>query len=496
MKYAGLLALVVFSLVWLSAGRSAAVGDAALNCRAARSLLEHGRPDVPAGMRVDLQPGRDGRFYAKYPLLSSLTCLPAVAAYSAAPAWFEAHPPFAYLMMAVVPAALGGLLAAGFFLLLSLLGTPRRFALGLAFALVSSTPLWIYARNYYGEILQGALYTWLLYFFLAGRQAGCRRDLFCGGLTLGLILNTKAMLALGGLGALLWFWRGGRQQWRNLALYGLAGFAPGLALWLGYNAFRYGHLFALGYSVERDAQLSFSTPLLSGLYGLLFSSGKSLFLYAPLFALVPFLAGDFLRRHRAAGWLLLAPALLLLTANAKWWAWHGDWGWGPRLLLPLLPALALPLSEIPRRGRRMERSFWLLAGLGLAVQGLGVVVSSYEYLQLIAHGAATPLFAAGVPLPRDDLAAVHFLPELSPLAGHAWILLGWGLGTPWALAHFPWKSLQVSGGPPAADLFPSAPDLWWVGHPAYAWFALFAMAAILIWAVRAWRRSGVENGGG
>ena len=33
-----------------------------------------------------------------------------------------------------------------------------------------------------------------------------------------------------------------------------------------------------------------------------------------------------------------------VIAVVAWWAWHGLWGWGPRLLVPGIPLLAGPLG--------------------------------------------------------------------------------------------------------------------------------------------------------
>jgi len=67
---------------------------------------------------------------------------------------------------------------------------------------------------------------------------------------------------------------------RDLAIFALPVLLF-LALALGYNFMRFGSLFQTGYG----GMAVFSTPLLVGLYGLLFSAGKSLFLYAPIVAL-------------------------------------------------------------------------------------------------------------------------------------------------------------------------------------------------------------------
>jgi hypothetical protein len=111
------------------------------------------------------------------------------------------------------------------------------------------------------------------------------------------------------------------------------------AAWLYLEITRFGAPL-MGYAGE-----SFSHPPLDGFWRLLVGLNKGLLWYFP--ALVAVVVGlvRALRDWRsvrgltclAAGGALLA---MLLTA-AGWWAWHGDDGWGPRLLVAAIPLLAV-----------------------------------------------------------------------------------------------------------------------------------------------------------
>src|SRR5205814_1515309 len=72
--------------------------------------------------------------------------------------------------------------------------------------------------------------------------------------------------------------------------FGLPVVAGGL-LYLAWNYWRFGSPFEFGYSE------GFDTPLLVGLYGWFFSSGKSVFLYAPVLILLIGALPRFARRH-------------------------------------------------------------------------------------------------------------------------------------------------------------------------------------------------------
>ncbi|MGA7732441.1 MAG: hypothetical protein WCD37_14365, partial [Chloroflexia bacterium] len=117
-----------------------------------------------------------------------------------------------------------------------------------------------------------------------------------------------------------------------------------------YNYVRYFPLpdavFRSGYEKEPG----FSTPLIEGLFGLLFSPGKSIFLYAPVVLLAPLGLWLMFRRGgsvgRLAALIIIAEVVLGLIFNALWWAWTGNFAWGPRLIMPILPLLIWALAPL------------------------------------------------------------------------------------------------------------------------------------------------------
>ena len=178
----------------------------------------------------------------------------------------------------------------------------------------------------------------------------------------------------------------------------LAAFAA-LVLW--HNAVRFGSVFNSGYSDE-----GFTTPFYVGLYGLLFSTGKSVFLFSPIVLLgIPGLVWLW-RRHRAEALLAGGVALITLVYYAPWWAWYGGWSWGPRFLVPALPFLVLPIGALLLERRWSRPLAAGLAVVGIGVQILGAVVDFNPYIVEIV--ADNP----------DNEARYIFYPWLSPLIGH------------------------------------------------------------------------------
>ena len=81
-------------------------------------------------------------------------------------------------------------------------------------------------------------------------------------------------------------------------------------------------------------------PLWTGLRGLLFSPGRSLFLYSPWLLLAIPGVVLFMRRHGRSGFLVAVFPILVVLLYAMKLGWHGG-SWGPRYLLPVVPLLAV-----------------------------------------------------------------------------------------------------------------------------------------------------------
>lgn len=118
-----------------------------------------------------------------------------------------------------------------------------------------------------------------------------------------------------------------------------AGAALPLAAWAAFEFARFGTLFG-GYPDDR-----FTHPWLDGLWRLLVGPNRGLLLFWPALLLYLWCArrfrGAWTSSPAARAWvgagLLLA---VQLAIAAGYWGWHGMEGWGPRLCLSALPALA------------------------------------------------------------------------------------------------------------------------------------------------------------
>lgn len=323
-----------------------------------RSMVEQG--DVAISDEWNTLPGRDGLEYSRYGLGLSV-----VAAIPYALAWPLAHMsgnPEDVLEAAVSSAMpiIAAVLLVAVYLLARRMGARIAASLLVAVGAVIGTFVLPYSKEFFAEPLAALFPVIAFERLLAGRPA-------TSGLALGAAILTRPQSALLAPVLVLVAWR---RQGVSEAARTIAGLAPGVIITLLYNVLRFGHPFRFGYE-----DVGFTTPFLDGTAGLLFDPLKSLFLFAPIIVVLPFALGHLWRHDRSAFALITASLTITFVVTATWFAWHGGWSWGPRLLLPgLVPAIA---SIGPWLSTRIRfRMTALLIALGFVVSFPALIVST------------------------------------------------------------------------------------------------------------------------
>ncbi len=492
-KYPIGLIVFFFALFWfLFWGRGMApTGDEKETLEVARGLFYAQRAE-----RVGLAGERFDPAISKYGIGQSLVDLPGVALDSWIARIWPSAPLFIRLFTMQLPGVLEAALAAWFlFAIARLLGFGLKRSAAIALAAALTTPLWVYSRTIFGDLTVAAATLGAVWAALRYEVHGTRaRDAALAGAFLALAAITK----YGALISAPWFVlhlilvarKDEKLAYARLAA-GLAGFLipllAGIAWLLWYNYWRFGRCFETGYWNSADEIFGFGTPLWTGLHGMFFSSGKSLFLYSPL--LIAALFGwKRLFARRSASCVLIAGVILTgILFYALWWAWHGDWCWGNRHLLYATLLGLLPLGERgrekPAGGSRKIR--WGLAGLvvlallGLYVNLLGVLVWRCSPFYVSRDLMPTSVFKQSafekdVWEIRDDYVHFHFIPEFSPIKTHRWIAAEIWRFDQWEdpaaagreiAAGAPWNKLNKDWSPEIAPdymftLFGSF-DTWW-----------------------------------
>jgi len=480
----GPLFALFFSIFLILAPAAPPAGIGRTVAVTARALVTTGTLDVAAWGDVTSLPStvvHAGRRRATTALGAALLLAPATALGLA----LHSIDPGARILRAAAAATaalVAALVCVLFFGMLVADGLRPRGALAFTLALAFATPLLWYARVADGT----ALATLLLLAAVRGARAvvsadvvgrADRRAALGLGLSLGALVVVQPTMLLAAL--VIVAWCGLHRHDRlgaALAARVIVPLAAGIAIVLVHRAH-------VGASAEPMGDL------LQGLDGLLLSTGKSLFLYAPLLFLAPAALLWMWRARRAEAQLVLAVAAALLLAAAQLDDWHGDPTWGPRRVVPLVPVAleAVAIAWCARRGdrRRAALTLALLTAVGIAVQTVGISIAPTTYLDVVTDVRT----ATGAPSWfADQPSECHFIPQFSPIIGHAWLL-----------SHLLRNDRRFEVNPPYLLLLsnpPKLPDVWprlhvdwfalgWPVAPAIAWLAaLAAIAAAAAWTLR------------
>jgi hypothetical protein len=452
------LFLAVFSFFLAVQSREPPWNDAKPIYAAAMNFAFHGRvdasaPNVPVGKRT----------YDVHPFLASAIHVPGALLQRLAVSRNPGDAQMAKIVASHLgPAALGALAAVLFVRLCLFLGLGFGASLASSVVLVMGTMVGIYARMPWSEMVQTV--TFLGFFAALMRvlrdyrgKAALVLGAWCGAL-----VNSKELFVLALPGAFLlalWHHRQTltRKETLKRAGLGLLGAAPFLAIQFVYNTIRTGSPFRTAYG-PAAVSFVFGTQTVDGFWGLWASPGKSIFLYNPPLVLALFGIPLILRRCRLWLTALGATATPVVLLYGKFMFWSGDWCWGPRYLLFLVPLLLLPgaflLDEAIKRRRVLVGAVAItIFLLGVGVQIIGGCLYWDHYIRL-EHDARAQWLGApnrtgnvsrpGTAAPCDpcfeDFYALNWLPPFSPLVGQYWMAKHIWRGDSWEVAEAdaPW----------------------------------------------------------
>ena len=479
------LALGAF-LIYAASGGGRIVGsDEVTMLEVSRAML-HGRIDVPPGATLQ---GPDGRAYSKNAAGQAVLALPLTAASELAsrlapPAKRELA---SRALVSFFNALVAALLLAAFYSAARSLGAGATAALAAALLLGFTTPLWVYAKSFMAEPLEA------LGLLLALSGAGRARAGEPGGprlAALGVLLAVSCKLSVLpiAIACLLPLARAPRSTWR----WPLGALALALLGHVLYDFARFGTPFETGYGAQASPA-AFSTPLVVGLYGLVFSSGKGVMWFAPALWLAssgvramigrespgPRAPLEAARASTAYAALLACGVALLVYGRFQHWA--GDGSFGPRYLVPILPLAFVPVAfALERRPRGRTIAAWLLGALGFAVTLGGVAIYFGAEMREVGDYPYT--------LPLDHprfMESSHFNPRFSPILGH------WSMLERNVQLHLEGRSPRLGAAGTAAPdqrlgideadqrQLLNALDFWWT-YAAYAGLPFLPLALVAL----------------
>lgn len=432
---------------------------------------------------LDIGMGTNG--YAPHPLLVSAIHIPGAALRKAITQNHQELDPIvkpltSHLGSELI-AAFGCLL---FFRFLLYLGVSFAAASLGTVALAFGTFLPIYARTAWSEACQTTCFIGFFSALIRLIDDPRRKTGLCFGVWAGLLVNSKYVFALclpGGVLLLaVYAWR--RKQIRPVAVAGAWSMLPGaffLAILLWYNWARTGSIINTGYPTVEDMSTSvFSESLWVGLWAYFFSYGKSIFLYAPPLVLSVLGLGRFLRARSMLAWAILLTGGPVVCVYSKFVYWSGDWCWGPRYLLFLVPMLLIPatllIDKILAARRRLALTgCGVLLIIGFAVQVTGasqywdffIRFSKGLQAQWLGNPNRTGKGAGACDPCFEDFYARNYTPAFQPIEYQWWLLKHHLQSDSWMVAKqdIPFRrytSLDITGA------------RQWYENPVWDWWKL------------------------
>lgn len=471
------LFLTLLACYTLSGSREELWGDPKASYRVAEHFVTDGEIDIGYGWPIHSPPAADGKYYAPYGALTSLVQYPVALVQEYIR---DHHKGIQYLSFPLLTHLASALCGAGVCLLFFRL-CRRRFGLAALPASLATvvlglaTMLFPYARDPFSETLQTLCFTGFFYVLLGILQGDerPRGDPLMLGLWAGLLVNAKSIYALSLIGAaalLVWSLRGDLRRLLRVAALGALGFVPFVAIFVAYNYVRWGTLTEVGLSTNAPL---FTQRIIWGLFGFLFSTGKSVFLYSPPLLVALFGMRRFIREHRMAAIAAAVTVLPVILVYTKYALWNGDQAWGPRYLVFLHPLAMVPFAMLIAGGMRRPAR-WAAVALviaGFAVQLIGCAIWRGVFFRISRdvtnHWLGEPDPAGSVVQPCmacfEHTYPTVWLPPMNPIDGNLWIVRHILFDDSWeeAAKDAPWRQYTTLNNFGVKPIYDRIRIDWW-----------------------------------
>lgn len=308
-----------------------------------------------------------------------------------------------------------------------------------------ASPLGSYAMLEFSEPVQAAALALALAIALRAALRTKESGILAAtaGFFAGLAVLTKSSLIVAAPAALLPLVdRAQMARSRRALMWAAIGALGPLAAWGAFELVRFGQLFG-GYPDDR-----FTHPWWDGAWRLLVGPNRGLVLFWPAFLLFLWAGvrwrGSWLATPASRAWLGAGLVLVAqLTVAAGYWGWHGMEGWGPRLVVSSLPALA-PFAAIALLPR--------FHGLLLGIVGVCAAINLPPLLQHPTPVATYVMNLRWPEIPESEATRYPFYatsrtPEGRPAVVPFAALELEPAANPWRLSLWFWRTARLDGEP-------------------------------------------------
>lgn len=386
----------------------------------ARNIYYTGEPTAPVyeydtrkNIHMSTIVGKDGKTYSLTGLGYSLAYLPAVAVADIVYKIYNISPPIhfplendwlIFLTASFTNSFFAAFLGVILFLYLLELGLSKKQAIFISLVGLFTTNLLVYAKHSFPHMM---FVTFLLLSFYLLKMHFKTKNillLLLSGITFGVTSITYSqtfLLSVIPLGIYFLYLSNFGLKISSIrllipkAIFFLIGVMPFITTYFWFENLRSTATLNFGSpaiaSAAASSMLRVPTGVfIEGLYGQLFSPGRSIFLYSPILLLI-LIFWHKIKKKWAEVWVFFTLSLIsilfysaiynpgdptLVPAKGVAALWHGELSWGPRYLTPLIPFGILVVGGIYMTLSKTAKlfSFYPLLILGTYVQLLGILM--------------------------------------------------------------------------------------------------------------------------
>ena len=450
--------IAVFGFYMLTSSREPAWGDAHPMWEVAERIVDGGHIDIKTRWPDDIPLGRDQKIYGIAPIGPAVMHVPGAAIAALTHRFVRDDDTLVRpLATHLGPSAVGALAAVLFFLLLGDLGVRARTASACTAIMAFATTTWVYAHYPYSEILQLACFLGMFRATLRVCNDPSRREALWFGAWAGMLVDSKYVFALAVVGAavmILWTLRARREELKRVALWAAVAGAPFLVLALAYNYARWGSVTATGYGPYLDA--FFGGSIFDGAWGMLASPNKSALLYSPPLIFAALGAPAAFRAKPRLAFAIVALCVPTFLVYCTYRSWSGDYAWGPRFFVWMVPPLLVPIAWFVDNLTRAKRAVAAaVIAAGIVIQLLGISLYWDHFIRLAIEAKNQWLGQpnrAGSYIPArgrghcdscfEDTYEILWTPAFQPIRGNWWLLKSLARGDTAAEAQqtAPWRT--------------------------------------------------------